>query len=157
MDSTTLDISAYTFRKAIKEDIENILPLYRLLFELEADFQFDADKQRQGLGLLLDSTQSVVFIAELNGEIVGLCTMQTYISTAAGDYAGIVEDVVVAPRFRGLGLGSRMLTECETFARARGLKRLHLLMDNSNDLAVLFYNKNQWRPTQLCCLQKFID
>lgn len=157
MESTALKIDGIFHRKALPHDIDDLLPLYQALFTLEDDFTFNEVKQRQALALLIDGPQSVVFVTVLNNAIIAMCNMQTYVSTAAGGYAGIVEDVLVDKRFRGLGIGTELLGICESFARARGLKRLHLLMDRNNKLGLSFYTDQNWRQTQLTCLQKFFD
>lgn len=154
MESAALNLQGLAFRKALLSDIDELLPLYQALFSLEQDFEYDAEKQRQGLQLLINGNNSVVFVSTLNNDIIAMCNMQTYVSTAAGGYAGIIEDVAVDGRFRGMGVGTELLGYCESFARARGLVRLHLLMDKNNTLARIFYTNQDWQETQLVCLQK---
>jgi ribosomal protein S18 acetylase RimI-like enzyme len=157
LESAALKLDGLQFRKALSSDIDELLPLYESLFGLEEDFEYNAEKQRQGLRLLIEGTNSVVFVATLNHDIIAMCNMQTYVSTAAGGYAGIIEDVAVDKRFRGMGVGTELLAHCENFAQARGLERLHLLMDSNNTLAKVFYTGQNWKETQLVCMQKFFS
>ena len=157
MESTALNIDGIFHRKALPHDIDDLLPLYQTLFARENDFIYEANKQRQALRLLIDGPQSVVFVTVWNNSIIAMCNMQTYVSTAAGGYAGIIEDVVIDGRFRGLGIGAELLNICESFAKARGLKRLHLLMDRNNELGLRFYTGQNWKQTRLTCLQKLFD
>ncbi len=61
-------------RAARQEELEPMVALLRLLFAIEADFRFDAARQRRGLGLLLQDDRARVLVARVNGQVVGMCT-----------------------------------------------------------------------------------
>ena len=44
-------------------------------------------------------------VAEIDGAVRGMCTVQLVISTAEGGLAGLVEDLVVDRTYRGQGIG----------------------------------------------------
>jgi GNAT superfamily N-acetyltransferase len=67
---------------------------------------------------------------------------------------GLVEDVVVAERWRGRGIGQQLMTAIGDWARRHGLTRLQLLADRHNRKALDFYAKAGWQPTQLICLRE---
>ena len=73
-----------TIRIAKPSDIPQLVELLNALFTIEADFNFDQDKQAHGLELLLNSNKDCILVAELLGErrVLGMCTLQTLISTA---------------------------------------------------------------------------
>ncbi|MDD5632890.1 MAG: GNAT family N-acetyltransferase, partial [Methylococcales bacterium] len=75
-----------TIRTAKPSDIPQLVELLKALFTIEADFNFDQDKQACGLELLLNSDKDCILVAELLGErrVLGMCTVQTLISTAEG-------------------------------------------------------------------------
>ena len=79
-----------TIRTAKPSDIPQLVELLNALFTIEADFNFDQDKQACGLGLLLNSDKNCILVAELLGErrVLGMCTVQTLISTAEGGLVG---------------------------------------------------------------------
>lgn len=52
-----------------------------------------------------------------------------------------VKRVYLLSRFRGGGLGRRLMQEAEAYARARGVKRLLLGVYSRNDAAILFYER----------------
>ena len=56
------------------------------LFTIEADFDFDQEKQIFGLNLLLTSDKDCILVAQLlnDDRVLGMCTLQTLISTAEG-------------------------------------------------------------------------
>ena len=85
-------------------------PFEGLCAQIVADFvnKFDADKER-------------AWIVELNGENVG-CVM---LAKDSDDVARI-RLLLVDPKARGLGLGSKLTDECITFARAAGYKKITL-------------------------------
>lgn len=141
---------------ARESDIESMQSLLAELFALEADFQFNPEKQRQGLQCLLAHELADVLVAECDGRVVGMCSMQRVVSTAEGGWAGLVEDVVVAEAYRGQGIGAQMLLTMERRARAWGIQRLQLLADARNQQALSFYAGQGWLDTQLVVRRKLI-
>lgn len=137
-------------REATKLDIPVMAELLHELFALEADFTPNYALQARGLDLLLDSECATVFVAEINGKVVGMCTVQVHVSTAAGTEVGLVEDVVVDIEYRANGVGTALLRALEEWADERGLARLQLLADRDNHTAIRFYRCRGWLPTNLC-------
>jgi GNAT superfamily N-acetyltransferase len=141
-------------RAAEVRDIKAMIALLRDLFAIEADFGFDAALQRRGLKLLLASPTAQVFVAEINRMVIGMCTAQWVISTAEGGRSGWVEDVVVAPPFRGRGVGEKLLGAVEEWAAVEGITRLQLLADRGNQAAHEFYRKRGWTETRMVAFRK---
>jgi ribosomal protein S18 acetylase RimI-like enzyme len=141
-------------RPAREADIEAMVALLAELFSIEADFHFDAGRQRHGLSLLLHGSAEVL-VAESGGRVVGMCTMQRLVSTAEGGWTGLIEDVVVASGFRRYGIGSRLLQAMTEWAADLGLGRLQLLCERGNTAALDFYDANDWRPTHLLALRRY--
>lgn len=141
-------------RQAQSRDIEKLVSLLMQLFAIEADFDIDVQKQRDGLHLLIRNQKSVVLVAEMQSEIVGMCTMQVLISTAEGAWVGLVEDMIVHEQLRGQGIGTRLLKEMEQTAHMLGLSRIQLLADKENRSALHFYRSNEWQETKLVCFRK---
>ena len=145
-----------TIRTAKPSDIAQLVELLKELFTIEADFDFDQEKQACGLNLLLNSEKDCILVAEsLNDhKVLGMCTVQTLISTAEGGTVGLLEDLIVAVDFRNQGIASKLISEAVNWAECRGLKRLQLLADKNNLPALNFYQKQGWESTQLVCLRK---
>lgn len=145
-------------RLGVSSDIDALVKLLELLFQIEADFAFDRVKQRRGLEMLLSKgNDSCLMVAELNKEIIGMCSAQLLVSTAEGGLKAIIEDMVVAEHYRGQNIGGRLLTEIETWAGKQGAKRLDLLADCHNTPALQFYEHMRWSRTELIGLQKKIS
>lgn len=144
-------------RKALLSDIDQMVMLLKSLFSFEADFVFDAETQRSGLERMLREDGAgvrCIFVAALNHEILGMCSIQAVVSTAEGGKAGLVEDMVVKQEWRGKGLGKELFQAVCRWAEQNNIKRLQLLADKTNDPALGFYKKLGWHTTQLICLRK---
>ena len=143
-----------TIRSAASTDLDALVPLLGLLFSIEADFRPDPERQRRGLAqALADPSRVGVLVAERAGAVIGMVTAQLVVSTAEGGTSAWIEDMVVAERERGRGLGRRLLEAIEAWARARGASRLQLLADRENAPARAFYARLGWSSTQLVCLR----
>jgi GNAT superfamily N-acetyltransferase len=93
-------------------------------------------------------------VAEYQEEIIGMCSAQLLISTAEGGWKTLIEDVVVKEEYRGQGIGKKMLAFIADWAKSQGAKRLDLLADSYNTNGLKFYDKLQWKKTNLIALQK---
>lgn len=145
-------------RPATFQDIPEMVALLGELFAIEADFQPDPDLQHHGLALMLqDPGARRILVATHGRKVVGLCSLQTLVSTAKGGLVGLVEDVVVAAGWRGQGIGGMLVRALERVAAEMGLLRLQLLADTNNVPALNFYRSRGWSATQLICLRKEDD
>ncbi len=148
----------YSIRPAKEDDIPRICDLLSELFSIESDFAADREKQARGLGLLLQdrSGSSLVVVAETDGEVIGVCSVQTLISTAEGGPAGLLEDLIVQKQYRGNGIGSQLLARISRWCMTKNISRLQLLRDSENNNALAFYDLNGWNSTSLVCMRKLL-
>ncbi len=150
-----MDLSDIKIREASVSDMDSLVELLKTLFSVEEDFVFNESLQRRGLAMMLENQEErCIMVAETDGKVIGICSIQTLISTAEGGQVGLVEDVVVNPSYRGKGIGKMLLSSLEKWAKKRGLKRLQLLADQNNLPALEFYEKMNWKKTQLICLRR---
>lgn len=143
-------------RHAVRDDIPGLIILLSALFSIEADFTPNPEKQKHGLLAMLEGCgeHRCIKVAEVNGEIVGMGSIQIVLSTAEGGPVGIVEDIIVKKNQRRLGIGKRLLEEIEAWSDCHGLLRLQLLADRNNLPALAFYEKSGWSRTNLICLRR---
>jgi len=142
-------------RRAEIRDIGALVELIGVLFAIETDFTIDVQRQRKGLFLMLEQPERCcIMVAECADQIIGMCTGQLMVSTAEGGSKVIVEDLVVAEKQRGQGFGSRLVDAVEKWAAGCGAKRMDLLADQRNHLALDFYCRREWQRTELVALQK---
>jgi GNAT superfamily N-acetyltransferase len=147
---------AIAVRPAKAGDLDALTGLLHVLFSLEHDFTFDAARARRGLRLVLEKEDALLLAAEADGQVIGMCSVQTLISTAEGGPVGLVEDLVIAETWRGRGIGRLLLNEAESWAASRGLTRLQLLADRANRPALDFYERLGWSGTQLVARRKML-
>lgn len=143
-------------RKAQIGDIDQLVKLLEELFALEDDYVFDREKQIKGLQMLINSDTGCIFTAESGGRIIGMCSIQTVISTAQGSLSGWVEDVIISKTHRGKGIGSTLLTFAQNWAKENGITRLQLLADTDNRQAIDFYIKDNWQKMHSIALRKYL-
>ena len=142
-------------RPARFEDIAAMVELISLLFAVEEDFAADREKQRLGLAMFFQQPDGRhLVVAEHQQQVIGMCSAQLLISTAEGGWKALVEDVVVTEKFRGQGIGKKLLDALAEWAKQQGVKRMDLLADCNNSAALDFYDQLQWRRTNLVALQK---
>ena len=155
---STLNTTNITIRHARSEDIPRLCDLLAELFSLESDFVPDREKQAHGLGALIAHPPGkvLVLVAVCDGQVVGMATVQTLLSTAEGGRVGLVEDVIVDRAFRNRGVGTRLLEEVEEWSGKAGLLRLQLLADIDNQPALDFYSVRRLNRTRLICLRKML-
>ena len=80
------------------------------------------------------------WIAEMNGEIVG-----SVFVVQANETDAKLRLLLVEPKVRGLGLGTRLVEECIRFARRRGYQKLMLWTNNVLVEARHIYEKTGFR------------
>jgi GNAT superfamily N-acetyltransferase len=146
----------FRLRLATRDDIPRFVGLLALLFTQEADFSPEADRQERGLHLILDQPESgMIFCAEhAQAGVVGMVSILFSVSTAEGGRVAWLEDMIVHPDWRGMGIGRGLLDEAIKKTREAGCLRITLLTDLTNELAMSFYERSgfirsQMRPMRL--------
>jgi len=140
-------------RKGKSSDIEALSRLLARLFAVETDFHIDAASQIAGLRLLLaGSRRNVLFVAENDHGIMGMVTAQLVISTAAGGYSVLLEDMLVLEEYRRQGLGTRLLRQVAAWGEKRGAERYQLVADRRNVPALEFYKNSGFQQS---CMSGF--
>ena len=79
------------------------------------------------------------FIADRNGEPVGLAIVFLNFSTWRGSPGVYVQDIYVAANARGTGLGKKLLQAVAAWGQARGANHLRLSVEPENTGARAFY------------------
>lgn len=150
------DICDITMKTDIKvenatmEDVTQMAELLAVLFAIEKDFEIDYNKQIEGITKLLQHNGSTLLVAKDDKKVVGMVTMQELISSAAGDLIGQIEDLVVLPEYRKMGIGSRLINKIRYIAlQEHGYKRVQLAADIDNDYALAFYSRRGFKKTNL--------
>jgi ribosomal protein S18 acetylase RimI-like enzyme len=130
------------FGPAKASDLPRLVQLLGILFESEAEFSANAEKQRAALqAILADPAKGRVFVAREGREVVAMASLLYTISTAEGGKAALFEDLVTAPEHRKRGIGEALLKHVVAQARAEGVLRVTLLTDMQNERAQAMYRR----------------
>ena len=143
-------------RYACSDDISAMTNLLCELFAIEDDFIIDLEKQSRGLMLLLDTPGAIVLVAQKDDCVIGMASVQTLISTAMGEYVGLIEDVVVNEAYRGRGIGKLLLEALIAESEKMGLKRLALGADHRNYNALAFYKKQGFTASHMGLMYRLV-
>lgn len=94
------------------------------------------------------------FVAELNGEIIGMALYYYRYSTWKGKTIHL-EDLIVKEAHRGTGAGLALYTEIMKQGKKEGVRRIEWNVLDWNEPAIRFYEKsgakvlNDWRVVQM--------
>jgi GNAT superfamily N-acetyltransferase len=146
------------YELANESDVDSLVSLLADLFTIEKDFNPDLSKQKKGLELLVKNhtTATIQVAKNTSGEVIGMVTAQLVISTAQGAASAWIEDMVVDAKYRGLGIGKKLLQNTLDWAKQKGATRAQLLVDIENTEALGYYEHLKWEPTQLQARRVFI-
>ena len=153
-----------TIREARAADMLQVLRLINELaiFEKEAHaVEVTADDLiRDGFG---EKKLFHCFVAESDGELVGMALMYPRYSTWKGAIIHL-EDLIVTDRMRGMGLGTELLNEVVKYGAHLGVKRINWEVIDWNEPAIKFYESKgakimrDWDVVQLdeAGIQKYL-
>lgn len=128
--------------KATSADIPALGDLLSALFSEEMEFTPDAEAQCKGLAQIINNSEvGSVLVARQDGQVVGMVNILFTVSTALGERVALLEDMIVSSTSRGTGVGTKLLSEAISFARAQNCRRITLLTDQKNKAAQRFYEK----------------
>ena len=127
-------------RAAVREDVGLILALIRELADYEKlAHEVVADEAGLAVQLFGERPRAEVLIAEVNGEPAGFALFFHNFSTFVGKPGLYLEDLFVRPRFRGLGLGKRLMVRLAQIAVERDCGRFEWSVLDWNAPAIDFY------------------
>jgi ribosomal protein S18 acetylase RimI-like enzyme len=138
------------------DDLSAMTRLLQELFAVETEFEFDPEKQKCGLKMLMDLPRANIWVAERRGRVVGMVTVQLVASTAEGAWSGLLEDLVVSSAYRHRGLGKALIHSAVKWCREQGATRVQLLADGRNVPALIFYRKQEWFQTNMIALRRAV-
>jgi len=126
-------------RPAVTDDLPAVLGLYA-----QPDFDHDRvlplEEARRLFARFASYPDYTLYVAERGGTIVGSFALLVMDNLGhLGAPSGIVEDVVVAPRWQGKGVGKVMMTVARDRCRAKGCYKLVLSSNAKRERAHAFY------------------
>jgi GNAT superfamily N-acetyltransferase len=138
------------FTKAIPSDIPDLVELLKALFDQEAEFEPNSEVQRKALSkIILEPKIGIILVSKVDEKIVGMINLLFTQSTALGSKVAILEDMVVLSKYRGKGIGSRLIDYAVGEAVKEGCLRITLLTDFENTKAQSLYQKKGFVKSQM--------
>ena len=129
--------------KATLDDITELCDLLSVLFSQEMEFNANPNLQAAGLRMIVSNPElGIILIARRDSKLIAMVNLLFTVSTALGTKVAILEDMVVLPSERGVGIGSCLLNAAISTAKEHDCKRLTLLTDSDNEIAHRFYERH---------------
>ena len=140
-------MSSITIRQALLSDLDAV----SILFDAYRQFYgqtSDEDAAKTFLRARFEHGQSVVLLAESQGQAVGFTQLYPSFSSVSMARVFVLNDLIVAPTARRLGVGEALLTAAADHARQLGAVRLSLNTDVQNLAAQALYASMGWERDQ---------
>ncbi len=143
---------------ATTSDIPTSCTLLDYLFSQEVEFKPNHETQSRGLEMILNNNNiGNIFVAKKNEKIIGMVILLYTISTAMGERVALLEDMVLSPNERDLGIGSMLLDHAVKYVTVRGCKRVTLLTDKMNTRAQKFYKQHKFNRSSMIPFRMIIN
>jgi len=130
-------------RRAVLSDVSSVAELfngYRMFYEQPDDYA----KCEQFLRERLENEQSVVFLAEEEGEAKGFCQMYPLFSSVRCRHTWLLNDLFVSADRRRTGVGGSLMQAAEDHARNDGAAQILLETAESNVPGQQLYESRGW-------------
>lgn len=148
----------FRIRIALEGDEARCAELLGILFSQEHEFTPNAETQSRGLSIIIRNPElGRIFVGEIDGVIEGMVMLLFTVSTFLGQKVALLEDMVVAPAWRGKGLGTLLINHAVDFARSEGFGRITLLTDRDNNTAQQFYRSQGFAKSEMVVFRKLLD
>jgi GNAT superfamily N-acetyltransferase len=140
-------MSSITIRKAVLADLNAVA----ILFDGYRQFYGQASDEAAAKTFLkarFEHGQSVVLLAELQGQAVGFTQLYPSFSSVSMARVFVLNDLYVAESARRLGVGEALLNAAADHARQLGAVRLSLTTNVQNFPAQSLYESMGWERDQ---------
>ena len=105
--------------------------------------QWDAERAAERLSAAMASGASEVLVADVDGAVVGICTVYLDIESVRFGRRAWVEDLAVHADHRSAGHGKALLDAAKDWARERGATHLELDSGEARADAHRFYERER--------------
>lgn len=133
-------------RKARLVDMPTLLKHEQKIIDYERAFNDDIEKEDAkyyNLHSLISSSNSVVFVGEINGEIIatGYALIKKGLPQFVYDNYTYLGFMYVTPEYRGKGINAKIIEATKKWSKERGIKHLRLQVYTENISAIKAYEK----------------
>ena len=133
-----------TIRQAAIQDLSKLVPIfddYRVYFKQTKNpvmvEQFIFEK--------FEHLESVIFIAQLQDEVVGFAQLYPVFSSLTLQRVWILNDFFIAEEFRGSGVGTQLFAKVKEFTLLTRSKGIELSVEHTNKKAWAFWEKQGFK------------
>jgi GNAT superfamily N-acetyltransferase len=140
-------MSSITIRQAVLADLELVAGLfdaYRQFYDQVSD----REAARNFLRARFEHGQSVMLLAESQGQAVGFTQLYPSFSSVSMARVFVLNDLYVSPSARRMGVGEQLLKAASSYAREMGAVRLSLNTNVQNLPAQALYESMGWTRDQ---------
>ena len=124
------------------EDIDRVVAMMAQLYEQSAS-PFDPLRARRATETLLGEPEfGGVWMIDLDGTLAGYVVVLLGYSLEFGGRFGLLDELFVAPGYRGNGLGTEALAFADQQCKARGWQALRLEVGQENLRAQSLYRRS---------------
>lgn len=122
----------------------------RLANAEDVDFLFELNESFNGPGLttkehIADSIKGndreIVFVASVDGRVVGFCCVQVYRSMCYSVSYGEIAELFVREEYRRRGVATALVSFAEDYLKARNVASCRVLTGEGNKAAQAFYER----------------
>lgn len=134
-------------RKAQLEDVDVLAGLfdqYRIFYQQPSDKQ----AAKQFLSERIRQNESVIFLAFLEGKMVGFTQLYPVFSSVSMKRAWVLNDLYVVPETRGSGAADALLNAAQELGAATASAWLVLQTAHHNHRAQRVYERNHWEKDE---------
>jgi GNAT superfamily N-acetyltransferase len=126
--------------RAGPQDLDDVVRLLAAFRDCWGKDEPSAELIRRTASQLLEDPQADFLLAfDGAGEAVGVCQLRYRLSVWTGSEDCWLEDLFVTERARGGGYGRELVEGAFESARARGVRRIELDVNEQNESALRFY------------------
>ena len=136
--------STLAIRHATPDDLDELAPLfdaYRRFYEQPGDVALASAY----LHARMERGESVIFVAEADGQMLGFCQMYPTWCSVAAARTFVLYDLFVDAEVRRGGVGRALMLAAQAFGREAGAVRLDLSTAHANTRAQALYESLGWR------------
>jgi len=141
-------MTAPTLRPAGVDDVDTLAPLfdaYRRFYEQPGDIALASAFLQERL----ERGESVIFVAEAEGQLLGFCQLYPSWCSVAAARIFVLYDLFVDEGVRRAGVGRELMLAAQSFGRAAGAARLDLSTARTNARAQALYESLGWRRDEV--------
>jgi ribosomal protein S18 acetylase RimI-like enzyme len=148
-------MSGASFRPATEKDVGMLLGLMRALYDEDGSTRLRAEAAERALrGLLLEPDRGLVRVIEQDGEAAGYVVLTWGYSLEFHGRDAFIDELYVAPPYRGTGLGRQAIEWVEEACRVHGAGAVHLEVEIDNERAHALYRRSGFAERGLRLMTK---